>query len=367
MNDNDFTSYGLNETQAENLKKNLHQYLNDKTYRNFKILYNSVPHPTKKEIEQLKITQNPLFYSGVHYPTIDDIIYSQICNFDGVYSESFYRTTLEFLQNISKYEDENDIHTHKSLAYYHWGKYHLKYGNYEDGLLEIHISLKEEYLIHRGQENFPRTNAFKIITLDRSLQDLAIIKIVKFIKKEFLGSYSFDLFYSKFLDKPSTVSLNHMKWLDHVCFFTSKMYKLNRYFKIRSDYFNSTLGELTLASMIGDICLLIESTCKLILGNSLKNDATLFDIYSELCKNIYHWSQNFSNKDFDGSQLENTLKDVLNNNYVPTDSIHNSFLLTYGLRNKILHNINSLNVIRKYFLEIITKQMEFFVDFVINH
>jgi len=99
----------------------------------------------------------------------------------------------------------------------------------------------------------------------------------------------------------------------------------------------------------------------------LNNNATLGSIYTELCNNIYPWSGGLSNADFEESQLENTLTLVFNNTYRSNNPIQNSFLLTYGLRNKVLHNINSLNVIRRRFLEIIKKQMEFFIDFVINH
>ena len=367
---NDFTSFGLNGNQAENLINNLQEYLNNDTPNNFNALYDSFPHPTKREVEQFD-TLNPIPDHGVDYATIDDMLHSYICNYQGILDNNLYSNTIDFIENIIRYEDARGVHTHKGAAYFNMGRYELKHGKFEDGLLKIHLSLKEDHLKHRGQDNFPRTPSFKIIILDRSLQDSDILSIVRFIENQFLDSYSFDDFYSNFLNNPSTISSNHMDWLDHICFFTSRMYKLNRYFKIRSDYFNSTLGELTLASIIGDICLLIESTCKLKMGNLLSPNATLGSIYRELCSNnFYSWNRQTLwrvNPDFEETQLVNTLALVLNNNYRSNDPIHNSFLLTYGLRNKVLHNINSLKVIRERFRDIIEKQMEFFIDFVINH
>ncbi len=368
MIDIDFRSFGLDDIQSENLKENLQQYLNHQTDSNFYALYNSFPHPIKRDVEQFEAALTPLPDIGVNYAPIDDILYSLICNYQRTPSKKLYWNTVDFLTKIIKYEDDVGVHTHKGAAYYNMGRYELKHAKFEDGLLKIHLSLKEDHLKHRGQDNFPRTPSFQLITLDRSLQDSAVLSIVRFIENQFLGSHSFDDFYSNFLDIPSTISSNYMEWLDHICFFTSRMYKLNRYFKIRSDYFNSTLGELTLASIIGDICLLIESTCKLKLRGSLSNNATLYNIYIKLCNDIYLWNtERGINADFEESQLENTLIHVLNNNYRSNDPIHNSFLLTYGLRNKVLHNINSLNLIRTKFVEIIKKQMEFFIDFVINH
>ena len=41
MIDNDFTSYGLDDIQAENLTRNLQQYLNNHTNSNLYALYDS--------------------------------------------------------------------------------------------------------------------------------------------------------------------------------------------------------------------------------------------------------------------------------------------------------------------------------------
>lgn len=368
MTDIDFRSYGLDDTKAEDLNENLKQYLENQTNSNFYIVYNSFPHPTKNEVEQFEVTLKPIPNRGVDYATIDDILYSIICNFQGFINKELYWNSIDFLEKITKFEDEIGVHTHKGAAYYNIGRYELDHRRFEDGLLKIHLSLREDHLKHSGQDNFPRTPSFKIITLDRSLQDSVILSIIKFIEEDFLGGFTFNDFYSNFLDKLSTISSNHMDWLDHISFFTSRMYKLNRYFKMRDDYFNSTLGELTLAGIIGDICLLIESICKLKLGTLLVRNATLGNIYNELCNSIYHWRRGFDNEDFVESNLNNTLNDIFNNNYKSyTDPIHNSFRLTYGLRNKVLHNINSLNIVRRNFKKIIKKQMEFFIEFVINH
>ncbi|KKL07207.1 hypothetical protein LCGC14_2588340, partial [marine sediment metagenome] len=187
-----------------------------------------------------------------------------------------------------------------------------------------------------------------------------------FIKNEILGSFAFSDLYSKFLDKPSSISQDELKWLDHIAYFTKLIIQLQRYFSLTEDLIYSTLGELFISSIIGNICLLIESTCKLKI-NSLPNNAQFKHIYQELKRNHYSWNANLHNDDFLEQNLANTLTDIFNNQYRgSTDSLENSFCLSYGLRNKVLHNINSLNILREKFKKIVKKQMEFFIEFAIT-
>lgn len=67
MIDINFTSYGLDDIQAENLIENLQQYLFNQTNSNFYALYNSFPHPQKREVEQFEATLNPIPDIGVSY------------------------------------------------------------------------------------------------------------------------------------------------------------------------------------------------------------------------------------------------------------------------------------------------------------
>ncbi len=124
---------------------------------------------------------------------------------------------------------------------------------------------------------------------------------------------------------------------------------------------------MNLSSIIGDFCLLIESICKL----KLNLKGAINKIYLDKknpnkgLNSLYKWSGKYiTNSDFDDLKLESTLKSVFSNSYKgSTDSLENSFYLTWGLRNNFHHNINSIKIVSKYFKQIIKKQMEFFLDF----
>ena len=78
-------------------------------------------------------------------------------------------------------------------------------GRIEEALLFIHRGLKEDYMKHQGKDNFPRVDSYKMITLDKTLNNPVINTAIDFISNQFLRSYTFNDFYTKFLDIPSSV------------------------------------------------------------------------------------------------------------------------------------------------------------------
>lgn len=360
--------YGLNSTQISELISALESFLKLHDFDSFKTLINTYPHPTFKDVEDYdKNHNNKVVLNGIDYAGVDDRLYEIICSLKRGFTEEVYNDSFSYLNIITQYENEEKQHTHKGAVFYNIGLFLFNKGRIEEALMFIHRGLKEDHMKHIGTDNFPRVDSYKMITLDKTLNNPVINTAIDFITNQFLGSYSFKNFYIKFLDIPSSVKNAELKWLDHITYFTKLIIQLQRYFNIPDDLYYSTLGELILANTIGEICLLIESMCKLKLNRTLPSKATFGNIYLELKSNHYSWKANFRNYDFRDSNLNKILTDIFANNYRgSTDSLENSFCLSYGLRNKVLHNINSLSVLRENFKEIVQKQLEFFVDFVIN-
>ncbi len=359
--------YGLNTSQITNILSALESFLQTKDYDSFKVLFNTYLHPTFKDVEDFNNDHNnKVVLSGYDYAGVDDRMCEIICDLNRGFKEEVYRDLIGYLNWITKYEQEEQKHTHKGGIFYNIGLFFFYRGRIEEALLFIHRGLREDYMKHLGKDNFPRVDSYKIITLDNSLNNPVINTAIDFIKNEILGSFAFSDLYSKFLDKPSSISQDELKWLDHIAYFTKLIIQLQRYFSLTEDLIYSTLGELFISSIIGNICLLIESTCKLKI-NSLPNNAQFKHIYQELKRNHYSWNANLHNDDFLEQNLANTLTDIFNNQYRgSTDSLENSFCLSYGLRNKVLHNINSLSILREKFKKIVKKQMEFFIEYAIT-
>lgn len=362
-------TYSLDPNQINNLYSALQTFLKTQNYDSLKALLNTYPHPTFKDVELFNNDHiNKVVLSSINYAGTDDRLCEIICQLNRGFIEEVYKDLISYLNMITQYEREEQKHTHKGGIFYNIGLFLFNKGRIEEALLFIHRGLKEDYMKHQGKDNFPRVDSYKMITLDKTLNNPVINTTIDFITSQFLGSTTFDDFYSKFLDKPSSITENELKWLDHIAYFTKLIIRLQRYFSFYEDLLYSTLGELLITNILGEICLLIESTCKLKLKNSLPANATFGTIYyQELKPNNSSWNASFNNDNFTESNLNNTLKDIFKNKYGgSTDPLENSFCLSYGLRNKVLHNINSLSILRENFKKVVKKQMEFFIDFVIR-
>lgn len=362
-------TYGLDPKQINNLYSALETFLKTQNYDSLKALFNIYPHPTFKDVEHFNNDHNnKVVLRSINYAGVDDRMCEIICHLNRGFTEQVYKDLIAYLNMIIQYEREEQKHTHKGGIFYNIGLFLFKKGRIEEALLFIHRGLKEDHMKHQGKDNFPRVDSYKMITLDKTLNNPVINTAIDFITNQFLGSFTFNDFYSKFLDKPSSIKQNELKWLDHIAYFTKLIIRLHRYFSFYDDLLYSTLGELLISNILGEICLLIESTCKLKLINSLPADATFGTIYyQELKPNNSTWNASFNNNDFRESNLNNTLGKIFKNKYGGSkDPLENSFCLSYGLRNKVLHNINSLSILRENFKKVVKKQMEFFIDFVIN-
>lgn len=96
------------------------------------------------------------------------------------------------------------------------------------------------------------------------------------------------------------------------------------------------------------------------------------NVFDQLCNHPLYsiWEKGkLINADFEVHKLEKVLKDIFNNCYVNNsgktigDEVESSFFLSWGLRNKVHHSIESLEILQRYFKDIIRKQMMFFIDF----
>ena len=65
--------------------------------------------------------------------------------------------------------------------------------------------------------------------------------------------------------------------------------------------------------------------------------------------------------------INSTLSDIFANKYNKVkNNLANSFYLTWGLRNKVHHLVYSNSILEIEFKNIVKKQLEFLIDFLIN-
>lgn len=365
-----FEDYGLSKEQAKTVEEKLNA-LNMNDFQTFRDLLNSYPHPNLSDVENyLNNPKNKVVIPSVDYGGLDDVICGTINNLDKKTTpEQAYPKLIPYLNAVLKFEEKDKKHTHKGAIYFNIGQYLLKKGQVENGLYFIHRGLIEDNMKHIGVLHFPGVFSYQLIILDKKLNHPYINDIVEFLSQEILKSnYTYIDFFDNFLDNPSKVANNNILWLDHVAFFHFFVFHLKKRYSLPEDLFNSVLGELTSSNLIGDLCLLIESICKLKFP-SLKStrNVTLNVVYNKIKKN-YSWTgPNVNGNDFEITNLKNTLSKIFSNSYQGAkDPLQNSFYLSWGLRNKIHHKIDSMRVIRENFKKIISKQMEFFLDLVIN-
>jgi len=362
------TNAGFDSNQQEEYLKKIKKF-DENNPDTLKYIFDIYKHPSEEDVNDYFKDLAKKVPIGIKNADIDDLTYLKCINFHpNLPFQEFFTKSGKFLKMVLNYEKHKKKHIHKGAIYYNLHIIYLQIGVNDLALLNIHKAFIEDDMKHYGNENFPRTYSYKFIVLDETCPN-SFVKIVKsFIENEFLKpKYAFKDFYDNFLNKASNLSKDEHKWFDHIVFFNNFLVKLERVYRLPKDIYNSILGELNLSSIIGDFCLLIESICKL----KLKLKGAINKIYFDkknpniglnfLCK----WSANFiSNSDFNDLKLEATLKSIFSNSYNgSSDSLENSFYLTWGLRNNFHHNINSIKIVSKYFKQIIKKQMEFFLDF----
>ena len=365
-----FEEYGLSNEQAKKVEEKL-KVLNMDDFQTFKDLLNSYPHPNLSEVENyLKNPKNKVVIPKIDYGGLDDVISATINGFDRATTpEQAYPKLIPYLNAVLQYEEKEKKHTHKGAIYFNIGQYLLKKGQIENGLYFIHRGLIEDHMKHIGVMHFPGVFSYQVIVFDKKLNHPYVNDLIEFLTREILKSrYTYDDFFDKFLNNPSKVANDNILWLDHIAFFHFFAFHLKKRYDLPEDLFNSVLGELTSSNLIGDLCLLIESICKLKFP-SLKStrNPTFNDIYTEI-KKKYSWTgPSVNGNDFEITKLKNTLTQIFSNSYQGVNNpFQNSFYLSWGLRNKIHHKIDSMHVIRENFKKIIYKQMEFFLDLVIN-
>jgi hypothetical protein len=337
-----------------------------------KLIFDIYEHPSKGDVDNYFKDPAKKFPIGMRFADIDDLTYLKCINYhQKMPIQDFFNKSMNFLKMVLKYEKLEKKHIHKGAIYYNLHLIYLQIGVNDLALLNIHKAFIDDDMKHYGIENFPRTYSYKFIVLDETCPNPFVKDLKTFVENDFLEpNYTFKEFYDNFLNKASNLSKDEHKWLDHIVFFNNFLIKLERVYRLSEDIYNSILGELNLSSIIGDFCLLIESICKLKLNLKGAINKIYFDSRdpNKGLNFLYKWSANFiTSSDFDDLKLESTLKSIFSNSYNgSSDSLENSFYLTWGLRNNFHHNINSIKIISKNFKQIIKKQMEFFLDFTIS-
>lgn len=192
--------YGLDTTQITNIYYALDTFHQIKTYNSFKSLLNTYPHPTFKDVEDFNNDhKNKVVLGGIDYAGVDDRMCEIICGLNRGFKEEVYRDIISYLNWITQYEREEKTHTHKGGIFYNIGQFFFYKGRIEEALLFIHRGLKEDHMKHQGKYNFPKVDSYKMITLDKTLNNPVINIAINFIKKEILGSFAFSDLYTKFL------------------------------------------------------------------------------------------------------------------------------------------------------------------------
>ena len=341
-------------------------------YDYLKKVFDSCSRPSRQEIENYK--ENPANkVSNTQYAAFDDKTFG-IADIYPKDIPHYY----ELLKLIYRYEKEEQKHVHKGNLFYFLLEEHLKMNQIEEGLLFINKAFMEDDFKHKDTTiKFPDSPAYKFIVLNAANPNQALFTIVKeivdFMENAFMNDlgYSYNQFWSEFLNEASNkpdIEEAH-KWLDQVIFFNSFIVRLKNIYRMPPEIFDSVFGEIMLSTIIGDLCLLTESFCKV----KLRINGNISEIYYNSndpntgVKKLYNWTgKSVTSSDFQGNSLEGTLINIFSNQYNSTDSIQNSFYLTWGLRNNFHHNIESMAIIKENFREIIKKQLEFFFDFAIR-
>jgi len=351
-------------------------------YEMLKNLFNTCQRPAIQEITNYNI--NPLNkVSDISYADYDDCSLGIILSKIGASIESYEI----LLSHIDRYELEENKHIHKGTIYYFLGgQYISKKEDVEKGLLYIHKAFIEDDLKHYPSVyQIPYTPSYKFISLDTNNTKQALLaivrRIVNFIETNFINSYNTKLnknisykdIFDKFLNK--ALATGDHRHLDHVVYFNLLINKLEKIYKMPKNIFNSLAGEILLADFIANICLLIESYGKYKINISDRT-ATIDKLHKKLIDDGFYatWcNSKINGKDFEEEKLENTLNNLFNNSYSPTntcitiiDELQSSFFLSWGLRNKVHHNINSIQILKDNFRTIVEKQMMFFIDFALK-
>ncbi len=362
--------YGLSGEQVKIFEDKLSIFDKKNQFKIFKELMNVFPHPTLRDVENYyQDTSNKLVVKGIDFGGIDQLL-CQILNGLTISTspEEAFPKLVSYLNLVMKYEEEEQKHTHKGAIYFNIGQYLLKHGQIENALHFIHRGLIEDDMKHKGKTKYPNVWSYRIITLDKNFDHFYVKDMIKFIDKKILrGNYSYDDLYNNFLNKPEIVTSNHIGWLNHIAFFHYFLYHLKNRYKNPNDLYYSVLGEITSSNLIGDLCLLIESVCKLDNPSLNKTGRETFnDIHREMQKK-YSWKgPGVNGNNFVGAALNGTLSQIFANSYQGShDPLLNSFYLSWGLRNKVNHKIETIRI-SELFEKIINKQFEFLLDFIIN-
>jgi hypothetical protein len=340
-------------------------------YDSLKKVFDICSRPTQDQIIAYK--QNPKNkVNDIEYSHFDDKTFG-LADIYPLKIENYVR----LLNLIFKYEDKEKKHVHKGTIFYFLLKEFFEQKRINDGLLFVNKAFIEDDLKHVDTKTvFPNSPAYKFIILDRDNPEHALLRIVEeisyFTEEIFLNDFghSYKDFWNKFLNeasKKATMEDAH-KWFDHVNFFNSFIIRLKRTYDLSDiswDIYDSFFGELVLSNFIGELCLFIESFCKIKLNCP---GLTIGGVYYQELKSIYGWHTDYyRGNDFKGENLENTLVNIISDEYHGCrNSILNSFYLTWGLRNNFHHNVESLSIIKKHFKPIIKKQLKFFFDFAIT-
>jgi len=375
---------GLNKHQIE---KYLTHYksLNVNNKKSIKDILDAYPHPDMKQVEQYESNRSNKLNVGYDFGGVDDLTVSKLKN--QVLRNHISQTsnipiviiTPNLIQNLTKIiislfniEHNNNYHLHKGVILHDTGLYMLTskaIDPLEFGLLMINKAFVEDDMKHSGAGRFPLGPAYNHLNLSGS--NPITLEIKNFLIREFLGNDTeFQHFYNRFLNLPTTISDDDLafQWLEHIIFFNHVMMNLLRIWEQPKPLYHSYLGQILLGSMIGQLCLLIESICKLklnITGEYGRIYAVLENgLYQNSWQVLTQTEKTQINNDFNQSNIQSTILDILKNRYFITDSIQCSFILAWKLRNNVMHTIHSHWFISREFQNIVKKIFAFLKDFI---
>ena len=361
---------GFSDQIGEDLLKKIN-YLDHSNYENYKEIFDLYPHPPTAEVSKFKLdNSHKVVIPKKFYAGIDDLVHGCTNYLDiNTDPEKVYRSLINHLNMVLLYEERESKHTHKGAIYFNIGQCLLFKGDIEQALLFIHRGHIEDYMKHKGIVPFPIVWSYQIITLDPSHKNPYAEELRKFINSQFLDpTFSFQQLYDGFLALPNKAPSHNFEWFDHVSFFHSLIRRIKVKMEKPKDIYDSILGNIISANLIGEICLLVESICKLKLKikQPTLNIGSFKFLYPEL-KSHYKLRGYVNGNDFSEMHINSTLSDIFANKYknIKTN-LANSFYLTWGLRNEVHHLVYSNSILEIEFENIIKKQFDFLLDFLIN-
>lgn len=269
----------------------------------------------------------------------------------------------DFSLNIAyKWEQLNSgKRIHKGTPYYFWGTTCILKGDYENGFLLMHQALNEDIKTHNN--NKPLTPSYFFVTLDYDKFEQffrsKVLEMSDFLNnliKEYNISRNGNLTTNTF----KTVFLDNYSIIDTVFTFVFTLFNLKKIsIDINDHLTQNQFASLIQADIIFRLCKIVDITVK----NKNQSQWKFIDHLDFLSRNtsltLIRSKSAEANSSFN-NDFSNTIDELLNSRYHFQDGsspqfIEEDFLLAYGFRNFVAHNIENQPIIYRNFIQLYSR------------